>query len=126
MPRKLWPLTLAILAACSTGSTEPTVYSVLVSPSLSPLYGPDLWRATDSAAPASWSAPSQGWHTLDGSWCIHVPTAEAVVAVTDSQPGGGLALPKGWVGYLHLSAGAASWIARDSIGKVAFSPSPPC
>jgi hypothetical protein len=120
------PLGLIVLVACSGSPAEPIDYTVSVAPLLGPLYGPDLWRATDSAAPALWSAPAQGWQTLNQSWCIHIPTTETVVAVTDSQPGGGLAQPQSWVGYLHPSTQAASWSARDSGGKVVFAPASRC
>ena len=128
MPGRSFALALTMLVACSNSTTPPIVYTILVQRTVGPIYGPDLWRATDSAAPASWSAPVQGWDTASGGqpWCIHVPTTERVVAVTDSQPGGSLALPKGWVGYLHLSPSAPNRIAHDSIGKVAFVPAPPC
>ena len=128
MAGKSLALALTMLAGCSNSTTGPTGYTILVQRVVSPIYGPDLWRAVDSAAPGSWSAPAQGWDTARGDqpWCIHVPTAERVVAVTDSQPGGSLALPQGWVGYLHLSPSARNWIAQDSVGKVAFAPGPPC
>ena len=116
---------LVLLAGCSS-TTEPIDYTVLVAPLVGPLYGADLWRATDSAAPALWSAPAQGWDTLSQSWCIHVPTTETVVAVTDSQPGGGLAQPQRWVGYLHVSPSAAYWSAHDSGGKVVFARAARC
>jgi hypothetical protein len=119
-------LAALVLSGCSGSTTAPIDYTLSVSPLLGPLYGPDLWRVTDSAAPDLWSAPAQGWDTLNGSWCIHIPTSEAVVAVTDSQPGGGLAQPQGWVGYLHLSANAATWSAGDSGGKVVFAPAARC
>jgi len=119
-------LGLMVLVACSGSAIEPIDYTVSVAPLLGPLYGPDLWRATDSAAPALWSAPAQGWETLNGSWCIHIPTTETVVAVTDSQPGGGLAQPQRWVGYLHLSANAATWSARTSGANVVFAPAARC
>ena len=128
MPVRSFALALTVLAACSNSTTGPIAYTILVERLVSPIYGPDLWMATDSAAPATWSAPVQGWDTASGGqpWCIHVPTTERVVAVTDSQPGGSLALPQGWTGYLHPSPRAPNWIAHDSIGKVAFVPGPPC
>ncbi len=124
MPYRSLALALAILAGCSKTATEPTAYTVLVQPVVGPISGPDLWRATDSTMPASWSAPTQGWDTVSGTWCIHVPLTESVVALTDSQPGG--SLPQRWVGYLHLSAGAPSWIASVSAAKVAFTPGASC
>ena len=127
MKVRSFALALTMLAACSN-NTGPVVYTILVQRLVSPIYGPDLWRATDSATPSSWSAPAQGWDTASGGqpWCVRVPTTERVVTVVDSQPGGSLGLPQGWVGYVHLSPSAPSWIAHDSIGKVAFVPGPPC
>ncbi len=55
-------LAFTMLAACSN-NTGPVVYTILVQRLVSPIYGPDLWRATDSAIPSSWSAPAQGWDT---------------------------------------------------------------
>ncbi len=126
MPYRSLALALAILVGCSKTATEPTAYTVLVQPVVGPISGPDLWRATDSTAPASWSAPTQGWDTVSGTWCIHIPLTESVVALTDSQPGGSPALAQSWVGYLRLSTGAPSWIASVSGGKVAFAPGPSC
>jgi hypothetical protein len=116
-------IAMTILAACSNSTIGPISYTVLVSQLLGPLSGPDLWKAADSAAPASWSVPVQGWDTLNGGqWCIQIPTTERVVVVTDTQPGAS----QGWVGYLHLSPSTPHWSARDSIGKVVFAPGPPC
>src|SRR6266540_3820373 len=71
-------LALTMLTACSN-NTGPVVYTILVQRLVGPIYGPDLWRATDSATPSLWSAPAQGWDTASGGqpWCIHVPTTRS-------------------------------------------------
>lgn len=126
---KLAPLLVSLLvpfAACGSG-TGPTAYTVLIQPLMGPIAGPNLWRLTDSAAPATWSAPLQGWDSVGQSWCVRVPTTERVLTVRDSAPGG--FRPHGTIGYLQLSWDAPSWSTAgtlDSTGHIAFQPSPAC
>ena len=128
-------LSVAVLIGCSNGSTEPSFHTILIAPITGPIYGPDLWRAADSAAPVSWSIPTHGWDTLVAGkqLCIHVPNTVRTVLVSDSQSGGTLGIPQSWVGYLHVSFLPSSWIAgdsgfalRDSLGKIVFRPAAPC
>jgi hypothetical protein len=125
----------AALIACSNGSTDLSFHTILIAPITGPIYGPDLWRAADSAAPASWSVPTQGWDTLvpGKQLCIHVPNTVRTVLVSDSQSGATLGIPRSWVGYLRLSSLPSSWTAgdsgfalRDSVGKIVFRPAAPC
>jgi hypothetical protein len=123
-------LALTLLVGCSNSSTGPSVYTILIQPTVSAFYGLDLWSAADSGVFFLWHAPAQGWDTVPvgGVWCVHVPTTEQVVGVKDSQPAP-VNPPVVHVGYVHLSPGAANWrtgSVLDSAGQLKFFPGPGC
>ena len=132
-------LLLLIVAACSLFGTGPrTAYSILIKNPSSTFYDcgggasanacpGETWTVSDSVDPTAWFAPAQGGQGVfpGGTWCVHPPTSEQVVAVTVVF-GAGLTT---YTGYAHLSSNDPSWTTARAFfttGPMVVSPGPPC